>query len=113
MSTKEKQAVCVCGHAESEHDPNGGFTVFFHGCESCDLFRPCLDWPNSEGNWWCSVVPYACRISLRDGEIVIGTHESDDWCPRKDFYELMGVMQKGKPILFTRLLEPNPFEPKP
>ena len=97
--------VCVCGDEKGDHrfsDDETHVESTWDG--SCHRFRPVLDWPDSEGLWWCSVGEMVNAIHLRhdgcDGFIVSSFLEDND---RESFTELHG------PASFTKLLESNPF----
>lgn len=101
-------AVCVCGHAKAEHDPQDrGVGCLGEHCHCrCTQFQESLPWPNEEGNWWCSLPMLSDRTihaAEHEGEFMIGYEGTFDWCPRKDFETLLG------PARFTRVLEQNPF----
>ena len=111
------EAICVCGHGESEHTI---FRTYYEdGKKFCHEFRPCLPWPDSEGWWWCDygdfvdVVKAMKSKRTSDGVDVWGTKNHDEqpdeyetWMSEEDWYEY-GYCH------FVKVLEPNPFGEKP
>jgi len=59
----------------------------------CGPYRPALDWPDSEGHWWCT----DGQLYWFDGvEIVLLAEESTQTLTSDS-------------VCFTKLLETNPF----
>lgn len=63
--------------------------------------QPILDWPNSVGNWWNDRASYPCRVTILDGQLVVG--DNNAWCSRRDFESIMGKCK------WTKLEEENPL----
>lgn len=100
------EAICVCGHTSKEHGALSRQCYGADGC-FCPAFRPCLPWPDSEGEWRietkAKIVGTLCYARPhRESFEILFFGRLYVW-NRDEFEEHHG------PARFTKLLEKNPF----
>lgn len=94
-----EQETCVCGKSKSYHEN------WPRDCGPCPcVYRPVLDWPDSEGNWWCDKFTVPAKVSYVRGVLLVGGWQS--WYDRREFESLIG------PAAFVKLAEACPFTRK-
>lgn len=109
----EKQ-ICVCGHPEINHprdaDCNGAcFLCDTPSSDICEVFRPILDWPDSEGWWWMLADARSSAIVVK---VAISRGEHVMFWGHVELTEQQWACA-NPPARFTKLLEQNPFPEPP
>lgn len=115
------EASCVCGHVKEDHteitDCDAEISrdwcrVHINGkrCE-CEVYRPVPPWPDAEGLWhWEHELGKELILASEFGTEVGGY----EMCLLRHGFEKRETKETAKrfgPARFTRLLEPNPFNP--
>ena len=97
-------ATCICGHDHTwDLDGQMSESCVEEECE-CEVFRPVLPWPESEGWWWCSN-GRLYEFVRHQGKFMAWWDDGD--LTDSDLYSLHYPGEQAP--RFTRLLEPNPF----
>lgn len=109
--------LCVCGHEKVCHtEPESKCDCDYSlGLCECRDYRPVLDWPDSEGWWWCSWFTTDHKAEIELVEAWKCRYDSG-MCFYSDFYEeTVSQEDYGRkdtsdgPARFTKLVETNPF----
>lgn len=115
------EPVCICGHGKSEHRERESGMIEFethrpythHACVcGCRHYREVVDWPTSEGWWWCN---YGYGSTATE---IVESIKDDDGCwfyselyeqnMSRTRFDIVHVKRYG-PARFVKLREPNPF----
>lgn len=100
--------LCVCGHEKVCHtEPESKCDCDYSlGLCECRDYRPVLDWPDSEGNYWVPDLDWPLVAYVVSTRGLVLRRSGQLWsCDEREIYE-----RTYGPARFTKLVETNPFE---